>query len=37
MYPIVRKEVLADKIILMEVKAPRVSHSCSGTVHHCED
>ena len=28
MYPIVRKEVLADKIILMEVKAPRVSHSC---------
>lgn len=28
MYPIVRKEVLADKIVLMEVKAPRVSHSC---------
>lgn len=28
MYPIVRKEVLADKIILMEVKAPRVSRSC---------
>lgn len=28
MYPIVRKEVLADKIILMDVKAPRVSHSC---------
>jgi ferredoxin--NADP+ reductase len=28
MYPIVRKEVLADKIILMEVKAPRVSPSC---------
>lgn len=28
MYPIIRKEVLADKIILMEVKAPRVSHSC---------
>ncbi|MCR5641431.1 MAG: sulfide/dihydroorotate dehydrogenase-like FAD/NAD-binding protein [Lachnospiraceae bacterium] len=28
MYPILRKEVLADKIILMDVKAPRVSHSC---------
>ncbi|MCR4999436.1 MAG: sulfide/dihydroorotate dehydrogenase-like FAD/NAD-binding protein [Lachnospiraceae bacterium] len=28
MYSIVRKEVLADNIVLMDVKAPRVSHSC---------
>ena len=28
MYPIVRKEKLADKIFLMDVKAPRVADSC---------
>ena len=28
MYEIVRKEELADKIFLMDVKAPRVTHSC---------
>lgn len=28
MYPIVRKEKLADKIFLMDVKAPRVAASC---------
>ena len=28
MYPIVRKEKLADKIYLMEVKAERVAKSC---------
>ncbi len=28
MYPIVRKEKLADKIFLMDVKAERVAHSC---------
>lgn len=28
MYPIVKKEVLADKIYLMDVKAPRVAKSC---------
>ena len=28
MYPIVRKEKLADKIFLMDVKAPRVAKSC---------
>lgn len=28
MYPIVRREVLADKIILMDIKAPRVAASC---------
>ena len=28
MYPIVRKEVLADKIYLMDVKAPRVAKYC---------
>ena len=26
MYPIVKKEKLADKIYLMDVKAPRVHH-----------
>ena len=30
MYPIVRREKLADKIYLMDVKAP-------GTVCYCED
>ena len=28
MYPIVRKEQLADQIILMDIKAPRVAKSC---------
>ena len=28
MYPIVRKETLADNIILMDIKAPRVSAEC---------
>lgn len=28
MYPIVRKEYLADNIILMEIKAPRVAKEC---------
>ncbi len=28
MYPIVRKEKLADQIILMDIKAPRVAKSC---------
>ena len=28
MYPIVRKEVLADNIILMDIKAPRVAKYC---------
>ena len=28
MYPIVKKEKLADKIFLMDVKAPRVAKSC---------
>lgn len=28
MYPIVKKEILADKIYLMDVKAPRVAKSC---------
>ena len=28
MYPIVRKEVLADQIVLMEVKAPMVARKC---------
>ena len=28
MYPIVRKETLADNIILMEIKAPRVANEC---------
>ena len=28
MYPIVKKKKLADKIYLMEVKAPRVAKSC---------
>ena len=28
MYPIVKKEKLADKIYLMDVKAPRVAKSC---------
>ena len=28
MYPIVRKEKLADKIYLMDVMAPRVAKSC---------
>ena len=28
MYPIVRKEILADKIFLMEVEAPRCAKSC---------
>ena len=28
MYPIVRKETLADNIILMEIKAPRVAKEC---------
>ena len=28
MYPIVRKETLADNIILMDIKAPRVAAEC---------
>ena len=28
MYPIVKKEKLADKIFLMDVKAPRVADNC---------
>ena len=28
MYPIVKKRKLADKIFLMDVKAPRVAKSC---------
>ena len=28
MYPIVKKKILADKIFLMDVKAPRVAKSC---------
>ena len=28
MYPIVRREKLADKIYLMDVKAPRVAQYC---------
>ena len=28
MYPIVRKEVLADQIVLMDIKAPMVSRKC---------
>ena len=28
MYPIVKKEKLADKIFLMDVKAPRVAKTC---------
>ena len=28
MYPIVRKETLADNIILMDIKAPRVANEC---------
>ena len=28
MYPIVRKEVLAENIILMDIKAPRVAKYC---------
>lgn len=28
MYPIVRRETLADKIILMDIKAPRVAKEC---------
>ena len=28
MYPIVKKEKLADKIFLMDVKAPRVADAC---------
>lgn len=28
MYPIVRKETLADNIILMDIKAPRVANQC---------
>ena len=28
MYQIVRKEVLADQIVLMEVKAPMVARKC---------
>ena len=28
MYPIVKKKILADKIYLMDVKAPRVAKSC---------
>lgn len=28
MYPIVKKQKLADKIYLMDVKAPRVAKSC---------
>ena len=28
MYPIVKKEKLADKIFLMDVKAPRVANTC---------
>ena len=28
MYPIVKKEILADKIFLMEVKAERCAQSC---------
>ncbi len=28
MYPIVKKEELADKIFLMEILAPRVAQSC---------
>ena len=35
MYPIVRKETLADNIILMDIKAPRVANA--GTVYHCKD
>ena len=28
MYPIVRKETLADNITLMDIKAPRVANEC---------
>lgn len=28
MYPIVRKEILANNIVLMDIKAPRVSKEC---------
>ena len=28
MYPIVRKEVLADQIVLMDIKAPMVAKKC---------
>ena len=28
MYPIVRKEVLADQIVLMDIKAPMVARKC---------
>jgi len=28
MYPIVRKEILADKIVLMEIKAPMIARKC---------
>ena len=28
MFPIVKKELLADKIYLMDVKAPRVAKHC---------
>ena len=28
MYPIVRKEILADQIVLMDIKAPRVARKC---------
>ncbi len=35
MYPIVRKETLADNIILMDIKAPRVAESVAGTVYYC--
>ena len=30
MYPIVRREKLADKIYLMDVKAPRVAQYCDS-------
>lgn len=38
MYPIVRKEKLADNIILMDIKAPRVAKECHAwSVYHRKD
>ena len=37
MYPIVKKEKLADKIYLMDVKAPRVAQYCEPGQCHCQD
>ena len=37
MYPIVRKEKLADNIILMDIKAPRVAKESAWSVYHRKD